>query len=212
MENKEPMSFYDALLYLIFFGLFHYCMLNGYYLFLGIFPTISALMLYRNWQTVVAQLKWTWRTFIVSTIALFAGRIFAVQHYNGKYGIYPEYLNYSISIWALVVAISTFTFIPIFYWSIVFTIKTYKNNKFFNMLKNISHCATCILTCFALSYAYPYAEQYDAHLLLLDSYAYSDCNPPEGTVAIRKNDAACYQISWQPGLGFDLMEYPAPKP
>lgn len=212
MENKEPMSFRDAVLHIIFFGLFCYCMLNGYYLFLAVFPTISAIMLCRDWKNAVAKLKWTWTTFIVSTLTLFVGRIFAVHHYNNKYGIYPEYLNYSVSVWALITAITVFIFFPLGYWAFIFAKRTWDNNTFSNLLVNLSHCATCMLIWVAISYAYPYAEQYDAHLLLLDSYAYSDCNPPEGTAAIRKNDAACYQISWQPGLGFDLMEYPAPKP
>ena len=55
MENKEPMSFRDALLHLVFFGLFYYCMLNGYYLFLAVFPVISAVILYRNRKRAVAK-------------------------------------------------------------------------------------------------------------------------------------------------------------
>ena len=67
MENKEPMSFRDAVLCIIFFGLFCYFMLNGYYLFLAVFPAISAVMLCRDWENTVAKLKWTWTTFIVFT-------------------------------------------------------------------------------------------------------------------------------------------------
>ena len=212
MENKEPMSFRDAVLHIIFFGLFCYCMLNGYYLFLAVFPTISAIMLCRDWKNAVAKLKWTWTTFIVSTLTLFVGRIFAVHHYNNKYGIYPEYLNYSVSAWALIIACTIFIFLPLFYWFFVFAKRTRDNNTFSNLLVNLSHGITCILTWLAISYAYPYAEQYDAHLLVLDSYIHSDCRPPAGATAIRKNDKECYQITWQPDSGLMLTEYPAPKP
>ena len=212
MENKEPMSFRDAVLCIIFFGLFCYFMLNGYYLFLAVFPAISAVMLCRDWENTVAKLKWTWTTFIVSTLTLFIGRIFAVHHYNNKYGIYPEYLNYSVSVWALITAITVFIFFPLGYWAFIFAKRTWDNNTFFNLLVNLSHCATCMLIWIAISYAYPYAKQYDAHLLILDSYTHSDCRPPAGATAIRKNDKECYQISWHQESGLELTEYPSPKP
>ena len=129
-----------------------------------------------------------------------------------SHGIYPEYLNYSVSAWALIIACTIFIFLPLFYWFFVFAKRTRDKNTFSNLLVNLSHGITCILTWIALSYAYPYAEQYDAHLLVLDSYIHSDCRPPAGATAIRKNDKECYQITWQPDSGLMLTEYPAPKP
>lgn len=63
-----------------------------------------------------------------------------------------------------------------------------------------------------LSVVYKKAEKQDLWLLWLDAYLYSDCNAPEGSYAIRKNNGTCYQFIWKSYFQLELREYPAPKP
>ena len=79
-------------------------------------------------------------------------------------------------------------------------------------LSNDIYAASCLLLTAILSVAYEKAEKQDLWLLWLDAYLYSDCNAPEGSYTIRKNNETCYQFIWQPYFQLELREYPAPKP
>lgn len=213
MENhQQPMSFWDAIAHLLFI-IFLYCSVSygHYYLLLFAFLITSAFAFFWNWKAVIKKLKWTWTTFVVSTLILFISRILAVHHYNGKYGIFPEYLNYSVSAWALIIACTVFIFFPIFCWVFIFFYRAL-SNKFTTSFANLSHCATCICIWCILGIGYFKAEQYDRFLLLLDSYQYSDCNTPSNTLAIRKNKTHCYQFIFNATHFIEMKEYSSLKP
>ncbi|MBQ9214135.1 MAG: hypothetical protein IJ150_09390 [Bacteroidales bacterium] len=129
-------------------------------------------------------------------ITYFSAKVSATDHFNTIYGIYPEYLNYSITAWAVIVSAIFLILISSLILFICFSIQmkeeekqTTKVFKFFELL---AHSFSCMLVSFCFVPVLQTIDKHDKVLLYLDAYTHSDCQAPENNIAIRMDNETCY--------------------
>ncbi|MBR3425814.1 MAG: hypothetical protein IKG79_07250 [Neisseriaceae bacterium] len=135
-------------------------------------------------------------TFLVG-ITYFSAKVNATDHFNTKYGIYAEYLNYSITAWAVIVSAIFLILISSLILFICFFIQmkeeeekqTTKVFKFFELL---AHSFSCMLVSFCFVPVLQTIDKHDKVLLYLDAYTHSDCQAPKNNIAIRMDNETCY--------------------
>lgn len=182
-------------------------MINKYHkIAIGIFyiPTLIYLMM--NYDKLAPLIKKWWRIFIGFSGLFFLSRIYAEKALSFKYDIQPEYLNYSITIYAVLLAI-VFGVILIFsFYFLLYILKSLCSNflPFFNTKyreKNspiMSHFMPFIMSglfiaIIPLSYINDELRDY---YIIADAYPISDCGQKnKDIVYIRKNSAECYSIT-----------------
>lgn len=137
------------------------------------------------------------------------------QHfYNSEYGIYPEYLNYSVLIWAFFTVVPSTLAILMFFIGAFYFIKSY-NTQGIKELMNGIHAISTIIIMFSLLWINTKIEKWNIFPLLADAYTISDCNI-DNTLSqnwfIRKNHSTCYKVSFKRNFVPILAPFHAPKP
>lgn len=171
----------------------------------------SGWQLWKHYHEIVKKFEWTWKVFVTSAVALFLAKISATHHFNNKYGIYPEHLDHSVAVWTVITA-CTYLTLPILWYSFRFFMISRKELSLLKSLKYATHAITFVAMWWLLITAHNQAARYDRWLLLLDAYSHSDCNPSKPSVAIRKNNEACYRFIWKFPAKLEMQEYPSLKP
>lgn len=171
----------------------------------------SGWQLSKQYEEIAKEFEWTWKVFVTSAAALFLAKISATHHFNNKYGIFPEYLDHSVTLWTVITA-CTFLTIPILWYGLKFFIMSRKELSLLKSLKYGTHAITFAAMWWLLIMAHNQAARYDRWLLLLDAYSHSDCRPGQGSFAIRKNNEACYRFILKLPAELEMQEYPSLKP
>ncbi|EET43797.1 hypothetical protein NEISICOT_02381 [Neisseria sicca ATCC 29256] len=206
MEKYSKDLFENIAVGVIYLSLFFIQILP---LFVFLCVLFSAWQLWKNRSEITKKFKWTWKFFVTSAFALFVAKIFATHYFNHKYGIYPEYLNYSISVWTVITA-GMFLTLPIL-WHVLKLMKEGRRAPVFKSLKKGIYAITLCMMWVLLIKTYDQAVEYDRWLLMLDAYSYSDCKPNRGSFAIRKDDTACYRFIFDNPIKIEMQEYPSLK-
>lgn len=173
----------------------------------------SGWKLWQQRESIVKKFKWSWQTFVTSAAALFIAKVSVIHHFNSKYGIYPEYLNHSVTVWTLISA-SSFLAIPILLNSLKFIIIAIatRSKGVFESLKNGIYACTFIVVWYPFIMAHNFATQYEKWFLILDSYGYSDCKTGSNSLALRKDNESCYRFTFHSPTQWEMEEYSSPKP
>lgn len=206
MKNNQKELFENITVSVVYGSL----LIKSMPLFIFLCVIFSAWQLWENHSEISIKFKWTWKLFVSSALALFIAKIFSIHHFNHKYGIYPEYLNYSISVWTIITAI-TFLTLPIL-WHILKLMIEGRNAPLFKSFKKGIYAITLLMMWGLIIKAYDKATEYDRWPLMLDAYSYSDCKTSQGSIAIRKDDTTCYRFILSYPLKIEMQEYPSPKP
>ena len=211
MENNQEtkQTWLENIAIILILGSFF--LIQNFELFSILCVLFSSWQLWKHRKTVIKKFQWKWQFFVTSAVALFLAKIFAIHHFNGKYAIYPEYLNHSVTVWTIITA-STFLILPILWDSLKFFEVARKEQAVLKSFKYAIYGITLIIACGVLSMGYFVASQHDKWLLILDAYSYSDCNPVQGSLAIRKDNQTCYQFISHGVMQWEMDEYPSPKP
>ena len=208
MKNNQADLLENIAIVVVFVSLF---LLQSPLLFMALCVLFSIWQLWKNRAEVAKKFKWTWQLFVTSAIALFLAKISATHHFNSKYGIYPEYLNHSITVWTAITA-CTFLILPLLWNCLKFFVVGLAEKSFFKSFKNAIYSITFIIMWYLLIMAYVQVAQYDRWLLILDAYSHSDCQPSRGGLAIRKNNEACYLFTFKMPIQLEMKEVPSVKP
>lgn len=208
MKNNQAELLENTIIAVIVGSLF---LIQNIPLFVALCVLFSIWKLWENRAEVAKEFKWTWQLFVTSAIALFLAKISATHHFNSKYGIYPEYLNHSVTAWTAVTA-CTFLTLPLLWNCLKFFLISLWEKWLLKSLKNgIYAIAFCVMWYF-LAIAHDQAVKYDRWLLMLDAYSHSDCRPNQGGPTIRKNRESCYRFIWKFPAELEIQEYHSLKP
>lgn len=149
---------------------------------------------------------------LIFTIIFFVSKIIGAHHYNIKYGIHAEYLNHSLTVWALVISLTVCVAFPVFSLGFTSSVKALIDKKLFQAFAKAIQACSFIIVWILLSHAYEEAKSFDTWPLAADSYLNSDCTAPPDTYTIRKNRQSCYRIQWNGIRNPALQEFASPKP
>ena len=212
MENQSTPTVFETIAVIAVVVMYFYLGMHGYLLLAHCgFLIFSAWALFKKRKRIIAARR-TIELFVCSAVSFFIVKVLATGHFNRKYGIFKENLDYSSTAWAVCIACTILLCIPLLCHSARFTWRAFQSEQHIVVsLRNAIYAASCLLLTAILSVAYEKAEKQDLWLLWLDAYLYSDCNAPKGSYAVRKNNEACYRFIWKP-FQFELREYPSPKP
>ena len=125
-------------------------------------------------------------------LAFLFGKIDAIHFYNAKFGIYSEYLNFSVSIWA-------------------FFCRAIKQ-KGWAGLKTGIHSVSAFILSFGFIVLGQQIKKWHMLPLLADTYLVSDCNPENkygNGRYIRKDHKTCYRVGFK-GFTPILLPFHAP--
>lgn len=155
---------------------------------------------------------------ILSIIIYFFAKVSATTHFNNKYKIFTEYLNYSVTAWAGITGTIVLITICSFILSFCFTLKIKKMSirqfkDYVKMGELFIHSISCVLFCIWITPIYQLVDEYDKILLYLDAHQYSDCQIPEHNIAIRKDNETCYLFKFKGILlDWELEKHQSKKP
>ena len=213
MEDQNTPTIFETVAVAVVMVMYLYLGMHGYLLLAHCgFLIYSAWALFQKRKRIIAARR-TIELFVCSAVSFFISKVLATGHFNRKYGIFKENLDYSSTAWAVCIACTILLCFPLICHSVRFTWRAFRSEKHIVVsLRNAIYAASCLLLIAILSVVYKKAEKQDLWLLWLDAYLYSDCNAPEGSYAIRKNNGTCYQFIWKSYFQLELREYPAPKP
>lgn len=208
MQNNQTDLLENIAITVVLASLF---LLQSPLLFMALCALFSFWQLWKNRVEVAEKFKWTWQFFASSAIALFLAKISATHHFNSKYGIYPEYLNHSVTAWTAFTA-CTFLTLPLLWNCLKFFLISRREKSLFKSLKSSIYAITFCIMWYLLIMAHDQAAKYDRWLLMLDAYSHSDCRPNQGSPAIRKNRESCYRFIWKFPAELEIQEYHSLKP
>ena len=125
---------------------------------------------------------------ILSIIIYFFAKVRATTHFNNKYEIFTEYLNYSVIAWAGITGTIVLITICILILSFCFSVKIKKmpikrRKDLIKMGELFIHSISCVLLCMWITPVFQLVDKYDKTLLYLDAHQYSDCQAPEHNIA-----------------------------
>ena len=154
---------------------------------------------------------------ILSVIIYFFAKVRATTHFNNKYEIFTEYLNYSVTAWAGITGTIVLITICSLILSLCFKFKIKKMpirqfKDYVKMGELFIHSISCFLFCMYITPVHQLVDEYDKILLYLDAHQYSDCQAPEHNIAIRKDNETCYLFKFNGILEWELEEYQSKKP
>lgn len=155
MKNNQKELFENITISVVYGSL----LIKSMPLFIFLCVIFSAWQLWENHSEISIKFKWTWKLFVSSALALFIAKIISIHHFNHKYGIYPEYLNYSISVWTIITAI-TFLTLPIL-WHILKLMIEGRNAPLFKSFKKGIYAITLLIMWGLIIKAYDKATEYD---------------------------------------------------
>jgi len=213
-KNQDTPTIFGTIAVIVVMVMYYYFSLRGN-LFLAHcgFLIFSAWALFKKRKRILFTVRKAIELFVCSAVSFFITKILATGHFNRKYAIFKENLDYSVTAWAVCIACTILLCIPLLCHSIKFTWRAFQSKQGATIsFRNAIYAVSCLILTIILYSAYEKAEKQDLWLLWLDAYLYSDCNAPKGSYAIRKNNEACYQFIWQPYFQLELEEYPVPKP
>lgn len=206
LNNKNSVNYFLFLCNCI--TIFCYMFYQNH-IFILIFYISTFIYVIINYEQLFALVTKFWKAIIsFSVILFFFSRIYAEKALSLKYDIQPEYLNYSITIYAVLLAI-VFGGILIFsFYFLLYIIKSscldfipfpFFNTKYREKKSHImSHFMLFILSglfivIIHLSYINDVLRDY---YIIADAYPISDCGQKnKDIVYIRKNSAECYSIT-----------------
>lgn len=143
-------------------------------------------------------------SFLVAVIYFFS-KVNAVNHFNTAYQISPEYLNYSVTAWAVIVSALLLIGISCFALFFCFAIQTKKQG--FKLFELVAHLFSCLLVFSWIAPIFHTLNTYDKNLLHLDAYLHSDCQTLENLPTIRKDNKTCYSFVHKNILEWNLEEH-----
>ena len=150
-------------------------------------------------------------------IIYFSAKVNATDHFNTKYSIYPEYLNYSITAWAVLVSTIFLILISSLILFICFSTQIKKDEEkpmktIFKFIELVAHSFSCMLIAFCFVPVLQTIDKHDKVLLYFDAYTHSDCQTPENDIAIRKDNETCYLFKFNPiSLELELKKHSSKK-
>ena len=192
----------------------YYCFsINGHIILAHCgFLIFSAYAFFKQRKQMVFKIRRSVSPFIFSAISFFITKMFATWHFNNKYGIFKENLDFSVAVWAACISCTVVLCLPLFCQSVKFACQAFHSGHTILSFRCAIYSCSCILLIVVLGYAYQKAEQYDLWLLWLDAYRYSDCNMTQNGYAIRKHSEICYRFIFHSLFQMELKAYPVPKP
>ena len=153
-------------------------------------------------------------TAILWTVSYFFAKVYTVDYFNTKYGIFAENLNYSIQLKAGITATISVILIYCIALMIYFTIQMWKTRRK-PLPEWFAQCPELAIHSFSCAFVFAFvvslsqiADAADTTILRLDAYQHSDCQTPENEVAIRN---ICYSFSPTGIVNWELKEYPRNK-
>lgn len=155
---------------------------------------------------------------ILSIIIYFFAKVRATTHFNNKYEIFAEYLNYSVTAWAGITGTIVLITICSLILSLCLAIKIKKmpikqGKDLIKLVELFIHSFSCILLCIWITPIFQLVDKHDKTLLYLDAYQYSDCQIPEHNIAIRKDNETCYLFKFKGILlDWELEKHQSKKP
>ncbi|WP_156300651.1 hypothetical protein [Neisseria sp. 74A18] len=212
-EYQNAPTLCESIAIILVLILYYYFSMNGNIVFAHCgFLIFSVWTFFQKRKQIIFKVRRVVGFFICSAMSFFATKMFATWHFNNKYGIFKENLDFSVTAWAACIACTVLLCIPLFCQSIKFAWQAFHSGSIMLSFRYAIYSGSCLLLIVILGYAYRKVEQYDVWLLWLDAYRYSDCGMIQNGYAIRKNSEACYQFIFQSLFQTELREYPAPKP
>lgn len=183
-----------------------YLIANQYYVIAGIIfyiPTIIYIV--THYQQLLSRLKKWWKLLLSFGVLFFFARIYAEKSLSYIYDINPEYLNYSVSIYATLVALCIGVILIFLFYFIRYQIKSswwgflnFLTTKHREKTQSIEFCLAPFVMIGMFSIIFPLsyvADELRDYYIIADAYPISDCGEKhKDIVYIRKNNAECYLI------------------
>lgn len=147
-------------------------------------------------------------------IAYLYGRIAAVHFYNSEFGIYPEYLNFSVSIWAFFIVLTSVPALLMLVVGLTLLFESFRRPAWLGLEQGI-HSISALISFFCFVWLGQQIEKWHLYPLLADTYTASDCNvrhEHSGGLYIRKDQNTCYKVEIGKGAFITLVPFHSPKP
>lgn len=191
-QHQNIPTLFESIAIISVLVLYYYFGINGNIILAHCgFLIFSAWAFWRKRKQVIFQIRRALGLFIFSAISFFITKMLATSHFNNKYAIFKENLDFSVTAWAACIACTIVLCIPLFCQSAKFAWQAFHSGHTMLSFRYAIYSCSCILLTIIFVYAYKKAEQYDLWLLWLDAHRYSDCGMAQGGYTIRKNNEAC---------------------
>ena len=191
MENQSTPTVFETIAVIAVVVMYFYLGMHGYLLLAHCgFLIFSAWALFKKRKRIIAARR-TIELFVCSAVSFFIVKVLATGHFNRKYGIFKENLDYSSTAWAVCIACTILLCIPLLCHSVRFTLRAFPSEQHIVVsLRNALSAASCLLLTSIFSLSYEKAAKQALCLLWLDAYLYSDFNAPKGNYSVRKHNEA----------------------
>ncbi|OCG17640.1 hypothetical protein A9G24_00220 [Gilliamella sp. App6-5] len=212
--NKN--RFLNTPLCIFFCFIILYFIFNQYYFIAEvIFYIPTTIYIVTHYKRLLSRIKkWILLGF---GVLFFFSRIYAEKSLSYIYGIHPEYLNYSVSIYATLVALYLGIILIFLYYFVSYEIKSYWwgflsffTSKYQRNTQSLEFCFArfVMIGMFSLIMPLSYAEDLlRDYCIIADAYPVSDCGEKyKDVVYIRKNNAQCYSIKLTIPPVFNIVE------
>ena len=177
------------------------------------FLVFSLISVYLYSKEIKKRVSLILKSSCLLPLAFLFGKIDAIHFYNAKFGIYSEYLNFSVSIWAFFILLSSIPALLMLVVGLGFFCRATKQ-KGWAGLKTGIHSVSAFILSFGFIVLGQQIEKWHMLPLLADTYLVSDCNPENkygNGRYIRKDHKTCYRVGFK-GFTPILLPFHAPKP
>lgn len=105
----------------------YYCFsINGHIILAHCgFLIYSAYAFFKQRKQMIFKIRRSVSPFIFSAISFFITKMFATWHFNNKYGIFKENLDFSVAVWAACISCTVVLCLPLFCQSVKFACQAF---------------------------------------------------------------------------------------
>jgi hypothetical protein len=210
--------FLNTLLCLFWGLIIFYLIANQYYIVaVMIFYIPTIIYILTHYQQLLSRIEKWWKILLSFGVLFFFSRIYAEKSLSYIYDINPEYLNYSVSIYATLVALCLSIILIFLFYFIPYQIKSswwgflsFFTSKYQRNTQSLEFCFAPFVMLGMLSIVIPLsyaADELKDYYIIADAYPISDCGEKnKDIVYIRKNSAECYSIKFAIPPVFNTVE------
>lgn len=179
---------------------------NHHYFIAGIIFYIPIIIyIVTHYKRLLSRIKKWWEILFGFGVLFFFSYIYAKKSLSYTYDIDPEYLNYSVSIYATLIALLLGTILIFLFYFVSYVIKFcyWKFLSFFSSKyqRNIQSLEFCFAPFVMIGLFIPISPLFYAgnlltdYYIITDAYPVSDCGEKYNDIVyIRKSNTECYSI------------------